>query len=108
MEEGNPLSFHGKVEVTKTENEKISKFIIDKIKLLELKSTSSTSKAHLDCPLENVKDLTNLLNKYQGDEIQLQVSFLAKDGTKFNPLFSFKVNQNIKQLIYEMDKIKGE
>ena len=105
LTEGAPLVFHGKIEVTSTENEKISKFIVEKVDQLELLLDSSKNTTHIECPLPHAESLIELLKRYKGNEGEVSVSFIAADGTRFNPLYCFKTNENIKEFIAEMNNI---
>ena len=108
LEEGIPLAFSGSVEVTRTENEKIAKFIIEKVRPLNLDLTNSVSTIQVECPLPHIDNLIELLKKYKGEDNEVCVSLVAADGTRFNPLYPFKIDENIKQFVKEMDSIKNE
>ena len=107
IEEGLPLILSGSVEVTSTENEKIAKFIIEKVQPLELELSASASKTLVDCPLSKVNDLIELLKRYKGDTNEVCVSFVSYDGTRFNPLYSFNVNEEIESFVKEIGNLNG-
>jgi DNA polymerase III subunit alpha len=107
FEEGLPLAFTGSVEITSTENEKIAKFIIEKVHVLELELSASASKTLVDCPLNKVEDLIELLKRYEGDTSEVCVSFISNDGTRFNPLYSFMVNEQVENFVKEVSNING-
>ena len=66
LQEGVPLIFIGSTEVTSTENEKITKFIIEKIQPLELESLDTASKTVIECPIEHMEKIINLIKEYKG------------------------------------------
>jgi DNA polymerase III alpha subunit len=107
LEEGIPLIFSGSVEVTSTENEKIAKFIIEKVRPLELELIASPSKTLVDCPLNKVENLIELLERYKGNTSEVCVSFVSQDGTRFNPLDSFNLNERMENFIKEMSNFNG-
>jgi DNA polymerase-3 subunit alpha len=107
LEEGIPLALIGSVEVTSTENEKIAKFIIEKVQSLGLESVTSPSKTLVDCPLSKVENLIELLKVYEGKTSEICVSFLSQDGTRFNPLYSFKINEEAEDFLKEMSDINN-
>ena len=105
LSEGTPLTFTGTVEITSTENEKIAKFIIEKVQPLELELTTSINKIHIDCLLPHTEDLIELLKRYKGNTNEVCVSFLSTDGTRFNPLYSFKIDGDTQHFIEQWNKI---
>ena len=105
LSEGTPLTFTGTVEITSTENEKIAKFIIEKVQPLELELTTSINKIHIDCLLPHTEDLIELLKRYKGNTNEVCVSFLSTDGTRFNPLYSFKIDGDTQHFIEQWNEI---
>jgi len=106
LQEGVPLVFIGSTEVTSTENEKITKFIIEKIQPLELESLDTASKTVIECPIEHMEKIINLVKEYKGSTSEVCLTFIAKDKTKFNPLYSFAID-NIENFITKLDHIKN-
>jgi DNA polymerase-3 subunit alpha len=107
LQEGVPLVLIGSTEVTSTENEKITKFIIEKIQPLELESISNVSKKIIECPIDYVEQVISLVKEYEGSTNEVCLSFITKDQTKFNPLYSFGID-NIENFITKLDYIKNE
>ena len=105
LSEGTPLTFTGTVEITSTENEKIAKFIIEKVQPLELELTTSINKIHIDCLLPHTENLIELLKRYKGNTNEVCVSFLSTDGTRFNPLYSFKIDGDTQHFIEQWNEI---
>ncbi len=103
--EGTPLTFTGTVEITSTENEKIAKFIIEKVQPLELELITSINKIHIDCLLPHTENLIELLKRYKGNTNEVCVSFLSTDGTRFNPLYSFKIDGDTQHFIEQWNEI---
>jgi DNA polymerase-3 subunit alpha len=105
LTEGIPLTFKGTVEVTKTENEKIAKFIIEKVRRLEVQSTNSISRYNIECPLQHAIGFIELLKKYKGNLNEICIYFVSSDGTKFNSITSFDINENIEDFMEEIKNI---
>jgi len=105
LSEGTPLTFTGTVEITSTENEKIAKFIIEKVQPLELELTNSINKIHIDCLLPYAEDLIELLKRYEGGTNEICVSFISTDGTRFNPLYAFKIDEDTQHFMEQWNEI---
>lgn len=79
-----PLRVDGKVEITETDENRVTKIIISRITVLDPKEIPPPAILEVDINLSRAKDVTELINKYSGNVHEVYITLVSDDGTRFN------------------------
>lgn len=83
LDETRPLKVYGTVEVTETDEDRITKIIIYKIEQLNTEAQSKPEKIDLNIDLMRAGDLLKALDRYSGSLHEVRITLESRDGTRF-------------------------
>jgi DNA polymerase-3 subunit alpha len=107
MVESQPLRIHGKVEVTETDDDRVSKLIVSGISVLEIKRDISPRKIDACVSLARANELRELLNTYAGDKHEVSIILQSNDGTCFR-MPSKKIGNYRGKFMRELARLNNE
>lgn len=101
-----PLRIDGVVDVTETDEKRVTKIRATNFHSLHLKTVVKPDEIEAIVPVSQSKQLANILSKYSGNIHRVHVSFKLKDGTTVKPKESFYIGNFKGAFIQELARLQ--
>lgn len=108
LEEPRPLKIYGAVDIVESDEERIVKLRITKLEPIIIDLGQRSQTINLTIPVNKVKDLAQILNKYSGTVHTVYIAMRLNDGTRLKANKSFGIRNAKSAFMQEISRLTNE